>query len=219
MAHHPRPPPPQNKRHITHTTAQLTLNDLYSGSTRKIKLARQVLCPECSGTGGKNGIKPKPCQPCGGKGFQMQLRPFGPGMMTQVQVRCSSCGGAGETMRQQDRCTGCKGEKLVPDKKILEVHIDKGMEDEQRITFAGESNQEPGVPTGDVVIILDQREHETFKRQGNDLLMQMVGGVQSHVAAPPRRAPHLGCGGLAAVWGSICFATRQYLFCRTRPQC
>lgn len=56
-----------------------------------------------------------------------------------------------------------------------QVHIDKGMEDEQHITFTGESNQEPGVKTGDVVIVLDQREHETFQRRGNDLLMQMVG--------------------------------------------
>lgn len=99
----------------------VSLGDLYNGSTRKIKLARQVLCSDCSGTGGKNGVKPKQCGPCGGRGSTMQLRPFGPGMMTQVQVRCSSCGGTGENMRPQDRCPGCKGEKLVPDKKILEV--------------------------------------------------------------------------------------------------
>lgn len=151
----------------------VSMSDLYNGSTRKIKLGRQVLCAQCGGTGGKDGVKPKPCQPCGGRGATVQLRPFGPGMMTQVQVRCSSCGGQGEIMRQQDRCPGCKGEKLIPDKKILEVHIDKGMEDEQRITFSGESNQEPGVPTGDVVIILEQRPHETFQREGNDLAMEM----------------------------------------------
>ncbi len=54
------------------------------------------------------------------------------------------------------------------------MHIDKGMEDEQRITFAGESNQEPGTPAGDIIVVLDEKEHPDFKRQGMDLIMDMV---------------------------------------------
>ena len=58
-------------------------------------------------------------------------------------------------------------------RKILEVSIDKGMDDGQKITFAGEGDQEPGLEPGDIVIILDEKEHPVFKRSGVDLIMKM----------------------------------------------
>jgi DnaJ homolog subfamily A member 1 len=48
------------------------------------------------------------------------------------------------------------------------------MEDEQKIVFAGESNQEPGVTPGDIVVVLEEKEHPVFKRRGMDLIMEMV---------------------------------------------
>lgn len=47
------------------------------------------------------------------------------------------------------------------------------MKDEQQIRFAGEGDQEPGLEPGDVVIVLDEKDHETFKRAGSDLFMEM----------------------------------------------
>ena len=38
----------------------------------------------------------------------------------------------------------CKGAKLVKDKKVMEVHVDPGMADGQRITFRGEAGDIPG---------------------------------------------------------------------------
>lgn len=54
------------------------------------------------------------------------------------------------------------------------MHIDKGMEDEQKIVFSGESNQEPGIPAGDIIVVLDEKPHPEFKRQGMDLILEMV---------------------------------------------
>lgn len=48
-----------------------------------------------------------------------------------------------------------------------------GMKDEQQIRFAGEGDQEPGLEPGDVVIVLDEQNHQTFKRAGGDLFMEM----------------------------------------------
>lgn len=47
------------------------------------------------------------------------------------------------------------------------------MKDGQKITFHGEGDQEPGLEPGDVVIVLDQKEHPLFQRQGDDLVMKM----------------------------------------------
>lgn len=53
--------------------------------------------------------------------------------------------------------------------KILEVHVDKGMRENQKILFRGEGDQQPEVEPGDVVIILQQKPHEKFQRSGDDL--------------------------------------------------
>lgn len=48
-----------------------------------------------------------------------------------------------------------------------------GMKDGQKITFHGEGDQEPGLEPGDVIIVLDQKDHPVFQRQDNDLVMRM----------------------------------------------
>ena len=47
------------------------------------------------------------------------------------------------------------------------------MEDGQKITFSGEADEEPGIPAGDVVIILDEKEHSVFKRRKRNLYLKM----------------------------------------------
>ena len=52
------------------------------------------------------------------------------------------------------------------ERKILEVSVDKGMEDGQKVTFSGEGDQEPGLEPGDIIIVLDEKAHALFKRNG-----------------------------------------------------
>jgi DnaJ homolog subfamily A member 1 len=70
-------------------------------------------------------------------------------------------------------CKTCQGRKIVQERKILEVHIDKGMEDGQKINFYGEGDQSPGLEPGDIIIILEEKEHALFKRKDMDLIMKM----------------------------------------------
>ncbi|CAL9697504.1 unnamed protein product [Knipowitschia caucasica] len=150
----------------------VTLEELYSGSTRKLALQKNVICKKCEGYGGKKGTLEK-CLTCKGRGVQVQIQQIGPGMVQQIQSMCSDCQGQGEKFSSKDRCKTCNGRKVEREKKILEVHIDKGMKDGQKITFNGEGDQEPGLEAGDVIIVLDQKEHGTFQRQGDDLITRM----------------------------------------------
>lgn len=46
------------------------------------------------------------------------------------------------------------------------------MADRQKITFHQEGDQGPGLEPGDIVIVLDQKEHPLFQRRGNDLIVK-----------------------------------------------
>lgn len=151
---------------------QVSLKDLYVGRVAKLAIQRNIICEKCEGKGGKDGAVQE-CKQCDGRGVVIRLRPLGPGMMQQVQMACDACQGQGEVVNDKDKCKHCNGRRVVPDRKVIEVHIEKGMQDEQRITFAGESNQQPGVPTGDVIVVLDEKEHPIFKRKNQDLIMEM----------------------------------------------
>ncbi|CAD7681383.1 unnamed protein product [Nyctereutes procyonoides] len=115
----------------------VTLEDLYNGTTRKLALQKNVICDKCEGPGGKKGAVECSHQ-------------IGSGMVQQIQSV------------PKDRCKSCNGRKILREKKILEVHIDKGVKDGQKITFHGEGDQEPGLEPGDIIIVLDQKDHAVF---------------------------------------------------------
>jgi len=150
----------------------VSLEDLYNGSTRKLALQKNVICEKCNGRGGKEGAVAK-CTICKGTGTQVLLNQLGAGMYQQIHTSCRECDGNGERINEKDKCQTCKGKKIVHERKILEVHIDKGMEDGQKISFTGEGDQSPGLEPGDILIILEEKDHATFKRKDMDLFMKM----------------------------------------------
>jgi len=93
-------------------------------------------------------------------------------MVQQMQQRCNECHGEGEIIREKDKCKACKGKKVIQQDKTLEFIIEKGMSHKQTILFRGEGDQEPDVIPGDIILILQQKEHPVFERKGDDLYME-----------------------------------------------
>ncbi|XP_050370192.1 dnaJ protein homolog [Argentina anserina] len=149
----------------------VSLEDLYLGTSRKLSLSRNVLCSKCEGKGSKSGATAK-CRGCRGTGMKVTTRHIGPGMVQQMQHACNECNGTGETIGYKDRCGQCNGEKVFQEKKVLEVHVEKGMQNGQKITFSGESDEAPDTVTGDLIFVLKQKEHSKFKREMDDLYVE-----------------------------------------------
>ncbi|CAM8966580.1 unnamed protein product [Rhodiola kirilowii] len=150
---------------------KVSLEDLYVGITKKLALSRNVICSKCSGKGSKSGASMK-CAGCQGSGMKVTLRHLGPSMIQQMQQPCNECKGTGEAIDPNDRCPECKGEKVVPGKKVLQVVVEKGMKNGQKITFPGEADEAPETITGDIVFVIQQREHPKFIRKGDDLFYE-----------------------------------------------
>lgn len=161
-----RPQGPKRGKDVKHAI-NVSLEELYKGKTTKLALNKTVLCRTCEGRGGKKGAV-KTCSSCHGQGVKFITRQMGP-VIQRFQTTCDECNGEGNIINPKDRCTECKGRKTVSEKKILTVHVDPGMKDGDVVTFRGEGDQAPDTITGDVVIIIQEKEHPEFTRKGNDL--------------------------------------------------
>jgi len=180
---------PQKGEDIVHSI-KASLEDLYNGKTVKLAISRNKPCPDCEGRGGKEGCE-KTCSDCNGRGVKIQLRQIGPGMVQQMQSACPTCRGAGKSISEKDKCKSCKGSKVYKDRKVLEVNIEKGMSHGQKIRFSGEADEVPGTIAGDVIIVIQQKDHETFKRKGADLVVTMDVSLSEALCGFTRTITHL----------------------------
>lgn len=158
---------PPKARTITHVH-KVSLEDIYRGKISKLALQRSIICPKCDGRGGKEGAVRR-CPGCDGHGMKTMMRQMGP-MIQRFQTACPDCNGEGEIIRDKDRCKQCNGKKTVVDRKVLHVHVDRGVKSGTRVEFRGEGDHAPGIQAGDVVFEIEQKPHPRFTRREDDLL-------------------------------------------------
>ncbi|AEO53973.1 hypothetical protein MYCTH_2088290 [Thermothelomyces thermophilus ATCC 42464] len=164
---HPRGPAKAKTIHHVH---HVSLEDIYRGKVSKLALQRSIICPKCEGRGGKEGAVRK-CSGCDGHGMKTMMRQMGP-MIQRFQTVCPDCNGEGEIVRDKDRCKQCFGKKTVVDRKVLHVHVDRGVRSGTKVEFRGEGDQAPGILAGDVVFQIEQKPHPRFTRRDDDLIYQ-----------------------------------------------
>uniref|UniRef100_A0A182NVK3 J domain-containing protein n=1 Tax=Anopheles dirus TaxID=7168 RepID=A0A182NVK3_9DIPT len=148
-------------------TLSVSLEELYTGTKRKLALQRSVICDVCEG--GKREAAQK-CGTCRGTEVSTKVQKLTPGLVQQCKKRRRVCCGLGETIDEKDRCKECSGRKTVHQRKMFEVDVQKGMMDGQRIVLEGEGNHEPGCRPGDVILVLEEKPHPVFKRERTDLV-------------------------------------------------
>lgn len=129
---------------------KVTLEQLYTGQTKKMAITRQVIDK-------KRGVQS--CGECGGRGVTVQTVRMGP-MIQQMQSACGACGGQGKSFRTKS------------EKEILEVHIQKGSPDKHKITFREMADEAPDHDAGDVIFTINEQPHKDFKRKGADLFLE-----------------------------------------------
>lgn len=87
-------------------------------------------------------------------------------MIQQMQSTCGTCQGTGESIKDSDRCPKCHGAKVIREREVIEVHVSKGMSDGEKIVFEGKADEKPGLESGDLVFVIQQKEkHPVFVRK------------------------------------------------------
>eukprot|EP00929_Paragymnodinium_shiwhaense_P019061 TRINITY_DN13112_c0_g2_i1.p1 TRINITY_DN13112_c0_g2~~TRINITY_DN13112_c0_g2_i1.p1 ORF type:complete len:490 (+),score=114.90 TRINITY_DN13112_c0_g2_i1:82-1551(+) len=146
---------------------QLTLEDMYLGTKREIAFNREKICGTCDGLGAHDVKK---CSRCGGSGFTVHMQQVGP-IVQQVQVHCSACGAKGYTAPPQNICKTCRGRGSTKQRTTFDIDIKPGAADGQEFRFQGQADEKLNHDPGDVVVMLREKEHATFQRVHDMLMM------------------------------------------------
>ncbi len=141
------------------------------GTEKDITVSRYEECKSCDGTGAEKDTSKKTCPTCNGTGEirAQQRTPFG----QFINVRpCERCEGKGTILEHP--CKSCDGSGKVKKKVVLSVKVPAGVDSESVISIRGEG--EPGLnggPKGDFYVVIAVQPHKVFKREGNDLILEM----------------------------------------------
>jgi len=151
-------------------TMLVTLEELYTGTIKKIRVTRNAICKVCNGQGFEPGVTLENCSICNGSGFIIKNQQVLPGMVATVKTTCHNCSGNKKVPNPGDYCKECCGKKIVEESKILEINISSGTNNGQKYAFGGESDQLPGCIPGNIYIIIQEKISDNkWKRIGNDL--------------------------------------------------
>ena len=146
---------------------KMTLEEIANGVEKKIKVNKYVTCKPCKGSGAKDGSSMNTCGTCKGAGQISRMTQTILGAM-QTTSTCPTCGGEGQTIT--DKCTHCHGDGIVKDEEVISINIPAGVGEGMQLSVGGRGNMGArGGVAGDLIVVIEEVEHEFLKRDGMHL--------------------------------------------------
>ncbi|EFD92429.1 MAG: heat shock protein DnaJ domain protein [Candidatus Parvarchaeum acidophilus ARMAN-5] len=163
----------------------ITLEDIFKPSVKKINIRHRVICRTCSGTGAK---EKETCSVCHGSGkIQRNLRQFGSNVM--FATVCNKCGGTGFTIKK--KCTVCNGTGFVTENEEISVPIRKGVKEGDYTIINGKGEPSPGGESGDLYIVFHIKKDDMYSISGINLktnlyldIRDILNGIELDLPAP-----------------------------------
>ncbi len=149
---------------------KLSLEEISAGVKKTIQVKRKVACETCSGSGAQKGGA-STCAQCGGRGQVRQVRSSLFGQFVNIGP-CGRCHGSGTIIEKP--CLKCRGEGRLVDASTVTVDVPAGVAEGNYIPLRGLGDAGPnGGPAGDLQVHIEEKEHELFERDGDDLHVEV----------------------------------------------
>ena len=143
---------------------KVNFEEIAKGTTKTVKVKKYVSCGTCNGSGAKDKNSVQTCGTCGGNGQVRRVQNTFLGQM-QTVTTCPACNGEGSTIT--NKCTSCKGEGRAYGEETVTLDIPPGVQDGMQLSMSGKGNTgERGGPAGDLIILIEEEEHEQLQRDG-----------------------------------------------------
>src|ERR1700729_666522 len=159
--------PRQARGRDLETEVSLNFDQAVNGAQVPLAVPTSQPCPTCHGSGAKPGTVPKVCPVCQGRGVESESQ----GIFS-ISQPCSNCHGTGTVI--DDPCPTCGGTGAQRSVRRLRVNIPAGVREGSRIKLAGKGG--PGLrgsPPGDLFVITRVSESPVFKRNGDNLEVEV----------------------------------------------
>jgi molecular chaperone DnaJ len=167
---------------------EISLEDAAFGAETQVRIPRAEPCGTCSGSGAAPGTKPTTCPTCRGAGQVTFQQGF-----FSVARTCSHCRGAGRIVTQ--RCENCDGEGRLAVERTLQIKVPPGVDTGSQLRISGEGEPgPPGVPPGDLYVVVRVAEHPFFKRDGTNLFCEVPVSVAQAALGATLDVPTLDGG-------------------------
>jgi molecular chaperone DnaJ len=164
---------------------EVSLEDIFYGKAKSVTIEKEEVCSACNGLGTLGGKKPDVCPTCRGVGTVTMREGF-----FSLTTTCPTCKGSGRVIK--DYCRECGGKGTVKKKKTIEFKIPKGIEDGMMIRIKGEGNAgRNGGENGDLFIVIKQKPHYFYKREGLDLKCDISIPVTKAILGSEVEIPYL----------------------------
>ena len=164
--------PQQHRGSDLRLKVKLTLEEINQGITKKFKVRKDVPCQHCHGTGAEDGSGRETCPTCHGSGIITHTTQSIFGMM-QTQGVCPTCQGEGQIIK--NKCHTCNGTGVTKGEEVVEIKIPAGVADGMVVSVPGKGNAgERGGISGDIQVFIEEAENDTFIRDGNDLIYNLL---------------------------------------------
>lgn len=177
----------------------VSLEQIYKQETVEFKYAHNVYCVECNGEGTNDGTK-SICTDCNGVGKKVQIIQMGH-MIQQIVQPCGTCKSKGKVILENKKCNICHGKCVVIKEKTITIPLKNGFGNGIKLQLEGKGNHYKNNKT-DLIIIINEKPHSMFKRNGNDLyteinlkLYQALFGFDKILTHLDDRKLHLHCAG------------------------
>jgi molecular chaperone DnaJ len=149
----------------------LTLDEAVFGTSKEISLTKHATCSRCSGNGMEPGSQTTRCPRCEGSGEIRRMQQSIFGQFVNVTL-CDRCNGEGQII--SDPCHECQGRGVVRARTTVAVDVPQGADEGIQLRLTGQGEPAPrGGIAGNLYVVLHVQPHRFFKRQGNDLLLEM----------------------------------------------
>jgi molecular chaperone DnaJ len=169
------------------TTATIGFTDALDGVTISLRLTSDAPCPDCSGTGGKPGTRPRICPDCEGAGFIVNDM----GGAFSVNETCPRCGG--RQLIYDEPCPTCHGSGHGQSNRSIQARIPAGVKDGQRIRLRGKGSAGVnGGPPGDLFVTVRVSPHRLFGRKGDNLTLDVPISFDEAAMGADIKIPTLG---------------------------
>jgi molecular chaperone DnaJ len=174
----------------------LTLEEIATGTEKRVKVRHFRPCKACKGTGAKEGTSRKTCPRCNGVGQVRQVQRSILGQLINVTT-CDRCHGEGTII--ENPCDVCGGEGRVKEQTEITIKVPAGVSSGNFIPLAGMGDAGPrGGPPGDLIAHILEVEHPLFAREGDDLIVEVPVSLSRPALGGKVEVPTLG-GGRALV--------------------